>query len=133
MALRRPSGKSSKSNGPLDDRQRKLLEQEQEIEQRKAHLNRIIEEAPRKKAERARAQRDELLVDRSTRAHHRLNSSVLADTRFEQFGARPAGPSRRKPLRSERRQTRLIFFALLVGLAILVVWLLSVWHWQWAG
>ena len=63
-----------------------------------------------------RAQRDELLVDRSTRAHHRLNSTTLADSRFELSGASPSR-ARRRPLKAERRQTRLIFLSLLVLLA----------------
>jgi hypothetical protein len=130
MASRR---RPSKSSTPLDDRQRKLLEEQEKIQERVEQLNRVIEEAPRIKAERARAQRDELLVDRSTRAHHRLNSTTLADTRFEQFGGRPHARTRRRPLKAERRQALLITLGLLVVLAGLVVWLLSVWHWQWPG
>jgi hypothetical protein len=126
MASRR---RPSKSSGPLDERQRKLLEEQEQLKQRVEQLNRVIAEAPRIKAERTRAQRDELLIDRSTRAHHRLNSTTLVDTRFEQ----PASRAGRRLLKAERRQTRLIFFGLLVLLAILVIWLLSVWHGQWPG
>ncbi len=115
MASRR---RPSKSSSPLDERQRKLLEEQE------------IEEAPRIAEERKRARRDELLTDRSTRAHHRLNSTTLADTRYEQFAPSRA---RRRPLKAERRQTQLIFFGLLLLLSVLVVWLLSVWHWQWPG
>jgi hypothetical protein len=122
----------SKSSGPLDERQRKLLEEQEKLEKLAAQLNRVIEEAPRKKAERDRARRDELLVDRSTRAHHRLNSTTLADNRFE-FGGRPGAAKRRRPLKAERRQTFLISCSLVVVLAIFVLWLLTVWHWQWPG
>jgi hypothetical protein len=127
-----PRRRPTKTSTPLDDRQRKLLEKQEELEKLAAKLNRVIEEAPRIKAERARAQREELLVDRSTRAHHRLNSTTLADNRFE-FAGRPAAPKRRKPLKAERRQTFLIFCSLVVVLAVFVLWLLSVWHWQWPG
>jgi hypothetical protein len=96
-------------------------------------LNRVIEEAPRIKAERVRAQRDELLIDRSTRAHHRLNSNTLAETRFDQFPGRAPSRGKRRPLKAERRQALLIFCALVVCLAALVFWLLSVWHGQWPG
>ncbi len=130
MASRR---RPSKSSGPLDERQRKLLEEQEKLKEREAQLNRVIAEAPRIKAERARALRDELLVDRSTRAHHRLNSTTLADNRYDQLRGMPSSRARRRPLKAERRQTRLIFFGLLVLLAILVIWLLSVWHWQWPG
>ena len=130
MASRR---RPSKSSTPLDDRQRKLLEEQEKVRQRVEQLNRVIEEAPRIKAERLKTQREELLTDRSTRAHHRLNSTTLADTRFEQFNGRPPNRTHRRPLKAERRQTRLIFCGLLLVLFLLVVWLLSVWHWQWGS
>ena len=122
---RRPS----KSTTPLDERQRKLLEEQEKVRQRVEQLNRVIEEAPRIKAERIRVRRDELLADRSARADHRLNSTTLADHRYEQFPGR--APARRKPLKAERRQTQIIFLALLAALFVLVFWLLSVWHLQW--
>lgn len=130
MAARR---RPDKSGTPLDERQRKLLEEQEKLQRRMEQLKSVIEEAPKIAAERARARRDELLVDRSTRAHHRLNSTTLADTRFDQFGGRQASRTRRKPLKAERRETLLIFCGLLLVLAILVVWLLSVWHWQFPG
>jgi hypothetical protein len=123
----------SKSSGPLDERQRKLMEEQEQIRKLAEECNRVIEEAPRIKAERERAQRDELLIDRSTRAHHRLNSTTLADTRFEQNFGRAPSRGRRRPMKAERRQTRLIFFGLLLFLVLMVFWLLSVWHWQWPG
>jgi len=124
-----PRRRPSKSSTPLDERQQKLLREQEELQLRMEQLSRVIEEAPRIKAEREKAQREELLVDRSTRAHHRLNSTTLADPRFDQYPSR----TRRRPLKAERRQTLLIFFGLLVVLALLVLWLLSVWHWQWPG
>lgn len=129
MASRR---RPSKSSTPLDERQQKLLEEQAKLQQRMEQLNRVIEEAPRIAAERARARRDELLTDRSTRGH-RLNSTTLEDTRFDQFAGRMPSRTRRRPLKAERRQTRLIFLGLLVVLSALVIWLLSVWQWQWPG
>jgi len=131
-AQRRTNNKSGKSSTPLDDRQRKLLEEEEKLKQRAELLNRVIEEAPRIKADRVRAQREELLMDRSIR-NHRLNSSTLADNRYEQMAGRPPSRTKRRPMKAERRQTRLIFFGLLLLFAVLVIWLLSVWHWQWPG
>jgi hypothetical protein len=128
MAARR---RPSKSSSPLDERQRKLLEEQEQLRQRVEQCNRVIEEAPRLKAERARAQRDELLIDRSTRAHHRLNTTTLADTRYEQHSGAAPSRARRRPLKAERRQTRIIFFGYLLALAVLIFWLLRVWHWQW--
>ena len=125
MASRR---RPSKSRTPLDDRQLKLLEEQEKLQHRMDQLNRVIEEAPRIAAERARARRDELLTERRSRGQHRLNSTTLADTRFELSS--PPAPSRRRPLKSERRQSRLIFLGLLVFLSVLVLWLLNVWYWQ---
>jgi hypothetical protein len=130
MAARR---RTSKSRTPLDDRQLKLLEEQEKLQEQMDKLNRVIAEAPRIAAERMKARRDELLVDRSTRAHHRLNSTTLADTRFEQFGGRSPRQARRRPLKSEQRQARLIFFGLLFVLALGVVLLMHVWHLQWPG
>jgi hypothetical protein len=126
MAARR---RPSKSSTPLDDRQRKLTEEQEKLEQRMEKLKSVIAEAPRIAAARARAQRDEILIDRSTRAHHRLNSTTLADTRFDH----PASRVRRRPLKAEKRQARLISFALLFLFALLVIWLLNIWHLQWPG
>jgi hypothetical protein len=128
-----PRRRPSKSSGPLDERQRKLLDEQEKLEKLAEQLNRVIEEAPRIKAERERAQRDELLIDRSTRAHHRLNSTTLTDSRYDQFAGRTPPRVRRRPLKAERRQSLLIFCALLLVLAVLVIWLLTVWHWQWPG
>ena len=41
--------------------------------------------------------------------------------------------TRRRPLKAERRQTFLIFCGLVGLLALLVLWLLSIWLWQWPG
>jgi len=128
MASRR---RPSKSQTPLDDRQQKLLAQQEELRLRVEKLNRVIEEAPRIKAERERAQREQLLVDRSTRAHHRLNSTTLADSRYDQFPGAPASRGKRKPLKAERRQTFLITMVLLVLLVVAVFFLLSVWNRLW--
>jgi hypothetical protein len=128
MASRR---RPSKSQTPLDDRQQKLLAQQEEVRLRMEKLNRVIEEAPRIKAERERAQREQLLVDRSTRAHHRLNSTTLADHRFDQFPSSAASRGKRKPLKAERRQTFLISLSLLVVLALAIYVLLSVWNRLW--
>ena len=124
MASRR---RPSKSSTPLDDRQRKLLEEQEKLQARMEKLNRMIEEAPKIKAERVRARRDEILSDRATRAVHRLNSMTLADHRYEPSGATPRRP-RRGTLRAERRHARLIFCVLLLVLGFFVFLLLSYWH-----
>ncbi len=128
MASRR---RPSKSSTPLDERQRKLQEEQARLEELAAKLNRVIEEAPKIKAERARQQREELMADRRMRAVHRLDSHTLADPRFDHFTGR--SQFRRRPLKAERRQTLIMFCGLLLVLSVLVFWLLSVWHLQWPG
>ena len=130
MASRR---RPSKSSSPLDERQRKLLEEEEILQKRAQELHRVIEEAPKIKAEKERAMREELLTDRSTRAHHRLNSTTIADNRFDQLPGPSPRRTRRRPLKAERRQTFLFSCVLVVILAFLVIWLVSVSHWQWPG
>jgi len=125
MALRR---RPSKSSGPLDERQEKLLAEQEVLKQRVEKLNRVIAEAPRIKAEREREQREQLLAERTSRGQHRLNSNTFSDIRYD---APSGGQRSRRPLKAERRQTLLIFLGLLVALSILVLWLLSVWHGQW--
>ena len=130
MAARR---RPSKASTPLDDRQRKLMEEQEKLQLRVEKLNRVIEEAPRVAEAKKKAQREALLADRSSRGHHRLNSHTLTDTRFEPFGGSRPNRARRKPLRAEQRQNRLYFCVLLLVLAGLVIWLLSVWRLQWPG
>jgi hypothetical protein len=127
-APRRPR----KFNTPLDDRQRKLNEEQEKLSLMEQKLKSVIEQAPRLKEDRLRARRDELLADRSSRVVHRLNSTTLADRRFE-LGDRPISRVRRRPMKAERRQIMFIFCALVVLLGIAVVWLLNVWHLQWPG
>ena len=130
MASRR---RPSKSSSPLDERQRKLLDEQEKLRARMEQLNRVIEEAPKIKAERVKARRDELLADRSTRAHHRLNSTTLADTRYDFLPSNTASRAKRRSLRSERRKTQIIFLALMVAFAVAVIWLLSYWRLQWGN
>ena len=130
MAARR---RPSKSRTPLDDRQQALLAEQEKLQQKMAQLNHVIKEAPRIKAARERAQREQLLADRHQRGPHRIFSHTVADPRFDSFSGPNGGQFRRRPLKAERRQTFLIFCGLVVLLALLVRWLLSVWHWQWPG
>jgi nitrogen fixation/metabolism regulation signal transduction histidine kinase len=126
MAARRPS----KTRTPLHDRRDKLAEQQETIRQKMEQLNRVIEEAPKIKEERVRAQRDALVAERGRRDFS-LHASTIIDPRYDHFPA--PSSSRRRPLKAERRQTQIMFLALLVILAVAVLFLLSVWHRQWPG
>jgi hypothetical protein len=123
MAARRPS----KSSSPLDNRQRELIAKQEDLQRQMDELQSVIAAAPLKREAHARAQRDQLLVDRSSRAIHRLNSTTLADNRFDL----PRSRTRRRPLKAEKRQARLFTMALLFVFAIMVIVLLHYWHLQW--
>ncbi len=120
------------SRTPLDDIQRKLEEEQETLEKTEEKLKRFIEEAPRIAAERQKARREALMTDRGSRGH-RFNATTLADPRYDQWSEMRSSAARRRPLKSEKRQTRLIFLGLLLLLGVLVIWLLSVWHGQWPG
>ncbi|MEY2575591.1 MAG: hypothetical protein QOF80_1078 [Verrucomicrobiota bacterium] len=88
-------------------------------------LERMIAEAPRVAEETTRRQREELL-ERASEGRSRLDVSVaLQDTRWGNEG-RTGG--RRKSLRKERREGRIIFLVLVIALGLLVIWLVSHLH-----
>jgi len=114
----------------LDARQRQLFEQQEKLRRQMEELQRKIEEAPKLAQEQQRRRREELL-SRSTRGVRRLDAPTRRDdNRFEvtMTGAL-ASPKPRRALRSQQRQARLIFCALLFLLICLVVWVFSVWRW----
>jgi hypothetical protein len=85
-------------------------------------LERMIAEAPRVAQETSRRQREELLA-RATEGGSRLDVSVaLQDKRWGDVG-RSGG--RRKSLRKERREGRIIFLVLVIALGLLVLWLVT--------
>jgi hypothetical protein len=110
---------------PLNQKQEELAHQESQLRGEMEKLERMIAEAPRVAEETTRRQREELLA-RATEGRSRLDVSVaLQDKRWGDAG-RSAG--RRKSLRKERREGRIIFLVLVIALALLVVWLAS--HFQ---
>lgn len=115
---RRPGKKSGTA---LDHSKESLARQESELRDRMAKLERMIEEAPRVAEELGRQQREELL-SRATEGRSRLDVAMsLQDTRY----GLPGGSGRRRALRKERREGRIIFIVLLIALAGAVVWLVS--------
>ena len=85
----------------------------------------MIAEAPRVAEEKTRRQREELLV-RATEGGSRLDVSMaLQDKRWGDVG-KTGG--RRKSLRKERREGRIIFLVLVIALALTVVWLMTHLH-----
>jgi hypothetical protein len=105
---------------PLNQKQRELAQEESQLRGKMEKLERMIAEAPRVAQETSRRQREELLA-RATEGGSRLDVSIaLQDKRWGDAG-RSGG--RRKSLRKERREGRIIFLVLVIALGLLVLWL----------
>jgi hypothetical protein len=115
--------RSPKPATPLNDKQAELAQRENQLREKMAKLERMIEDAPRRAEETTRRNREELIA----RAHEggsRLDVSIaLNDKRFGDGERYNQG--RPRALRKERREGRLVFLVLVLALAIAVIWLLS--------
>jgi hypothetical protein len=111
-----------KPGTPLNQKQRELAHEESQLRGEMEKLERMIAEAPRVAQETSRRQREELLA-RATEGGSRLDVSIaLQDKRWGDVG-RSGG--RRKSLRKERREGRIIFLVLVIALGLLVLWLVT--------
>jgi hypothetical protein len=120
----RAAAKSSrqKGGGVIDSRQRELAEQENQLQAQIEALQRTIAEAPTRAAAQARRDRDALIT--TSRSYYL--QSVVPDSRYgagTASGGRRAGA--RPMLRAERSAARTQTLALVVVLAMAVVWMLS--------
>ena len=114
------------SDTPLNQKQQELARLEQDLRKQMDDLQRMIEEAPRVAEERTRREREELLL-RANEGRERLDVSIaLNDKRFSE----PSRPTRRRPrsLRKQRSEGRLLFMALVIALAIAVIWIATHLH-----
>src|SRR6476660_9861011 len=110
---------------PLNQKQEELAQRESQLRGEMEQLERMIAEAPRVAEETTRRQREELLA-RATAGRRRLDVSIaLQDKRWGDEG-RSSG--RRKSLRKERREGRIIFLVLVTALGIAIIWLVSHLH-----
>jgi hypothetical protein len=110
---------------PLNQKQEELAQRESQLRGEMEKLERMIAEAPRVAEETTRRQREELLA-RASEGRSRLDVAIaLQDKRWGDDG-RPRG--RRKSLRKERREGRIIFLVLVIALGVLVIWLVSHLH-----
>ena len=114
--------RSPKDGTPLNAKQQELARRESELRNKMLELERMIQEAPRVAQERTRQQREEIL-SRATEGGSRLDVSIaLQDKRFRD-GSGYNG--RRRSLRKERREGRIVFLVLVVVLAAAVLWLVT--------
>src|SRR4051812_45543711 len=110
---------------PLNQKQEELAQRESQLRGEMEKLERMIAEAPRVAEETTRRQREELLT-RASEGRSRLDVSVaLQDNRWGN-DSRTGG--RRKSLRKERREGRIIFLVLVIALGLAVIWLVSHLH-----
>src|ERR1700681_231379 len=105
--------RSSRSVTALDLSKQDLARQESELRNKVEKLERMIADAPRVAEEITRQQREELLT-RAGEERSRLDVSVaLHDKRYGDEGR--AAP-RRRAMRKERREGRIIFLLLIIAL-----------------
>ena len=105
---------------PFRQRREELARREAELRDGLEKLERMIAETPRV----ARRQQEELRV-RATARDRRLDASVAQDKRY---GNDSKSTLRRRPLRKERREGRLLFLVLVIAIAVVVIWLMSHLH-----
>jgi hypothetical protein len=119
----RAAAKSSRTKGgALDSRKRELSEQESQLQAQIDALQKTIADAPGRAAEQARRDRDALIT--TSRGYYL--HSVVPDSRFGQgTGAAVRRSGNRPMLKAERTAARTQTLALVVVLAVAVIWLLS--------
>src|SRR5881227_914372 len=117
--------RSSSPGTPLNQKQQELAQRETELRGKMEKLERMIADAPKVAEETTRRQREELL-ERASEGRSRLDVSVaLQDKRWGDEGR---SHGRRKSLRKERREGRIIFLVLVIALGIEIIWLVSHLH-----
>lgn len=115
-----------RNTSPLDSQQNALKAQEEKVRQEMERLQQLIADAPKRQAEAARRQRDEL-IERSRISTRRYESrGALVDKRYDvNTGYTPSRP-RPGQLKAERREARIKFFGLCILLIALLILLFSV-------
>lgn len=114
--------RSRQPGTPLTEKQDELARRETQLRSEMQKLERMIAEAPQVAEETTRRQREELLM-RATGEGSRLDVSIaLQDKRFGDSGG---FSGRRRSLRKERREGRIVFLVLVIALAAAVIWLMS--------
>lgn len=119
---RKPTPKRSDGPGsPLDAQKRALAEKEAQLRDEVETQKRLIEEAPKLKAETDKRRREELVRRKShTEARFGARGS-LPDPRHP-FNLNPGTVGRERKLRKHRRQGMWTFFVLCAILAGVLVW-----------
>jgi hypothetical protein len=117
--------RSPRSPSPFRRRQEELARREAELRDQCNKLERMIANARRATEETSRPVREKAIT-KTNPGDNRLHVSVaLQDRRY--FDDNDGTPKRRS-LRKERREGRIMFLMLVVALAAAVIWLVSHLH-----
>jgi hypothetical protein len=119
----KPNRKPASGGTPLDEKRRRLEEEQARVRSEVARKERLINEAPKLKAEAEKRRRDEL-VTRASRTESRTPRALL-DPRHS-FEANVGALVRTRKLRREKSQGMWTFFALLLVLAGVIYWIYAV-------
>ena len=122
MLPKRKKSGPQKAESPLEAKMREIAEREAKNRAEMEQCQQVIKDAPLRAKKIAEAQRDELITRAARTETRRGNPAALPD-RWRPLEANVAVPAQHKRLRAERRQGRLLFFALLFTLLGVGYWL----------
>lgn len=122
MLPKRKKSSPQKTESPLEAKMREVAEREAKNRAEMEECRQVIKDAPLRAKKIAEAQRDELITRAARTETRRGNPAALPD-RWRPLEANVAAPAQHKRLRAERRQGRLLFFALLFTLLSVGYWL----------
>ena len=122
MLPKRRKPAPQKVESPLDAKLRDVAEREAKNRAEMEQCQQVIKDAPLRARKIAEAQRDELITRAARTETRRGNPAALPD-RWRPLEANVAVPAQHKRLRAERRQGRLLFFALLCTLLGVGYWI----------
>jgi hypothetical protein len=111
-----------KPESPLDAKMREIAEREAKMRAEMEECQKVIKEAPERAEKIAQARREEIRA-RATRTEMRRSSPAALPDKWRALEVNAAAPAQHKRLRKERRQGRLLFFALLAVFLGVCYWL----------
>jgi hypothetical protein len=123
MAQKRRAAKREPSyeESALAAKQKQIAAEQAKLEAEMAKYKKLIDEAPKLAAERARRARDQFVI-RASRTEHRGGNRAALPT-HRRYDLDPGAPARQKRLRAERNKGRFMFFVLLLTFCGVMAWL----------
>src|SRR4051794_9334928 len=115
MLPKRRKSPPQKLESPIDAKMRDVVEREAKTRAEMEECQKVIKEAPQRAEKIAQARREEIRA-RATRTEMRRTHPAALTDKWRTLEVNVAVPAQYKRLRKERRQGRLLFFALLAVL-----------------